>query len=54
MTRGSMLTILGILVMVALIVGLDVSLLRHHFALRLAVNVAIVLVFGLVYAAFRR
>ena len=42
-----------ILVMIGLIVGLDVSLLRHHFGLRLAVNVGIVLVFGLLYVVLR-
>jgi hypothetical protein len=32
--------------MIALIVGLDVTLLKHHFWERLAVNIGIVLVFA--------
>jgi hypothetical protein len=40
------------LVMVALIVGVDVLFLRHHPWLRLAVNVGIVLLFGVVYLRF--
>ena len=38
--------ILYVLVMIALIVGLDVTLLRGHFTARLIVNIAIVLLFG--------
>lgn len=53
MARHSALTLAGVIVMVALIVGLDVSLLRHHFALRLAANVAIVVGFGLLYLVVR-
>ncbi|HEV7208947.1 MAG TPA: hypothetical protein VGN54_09425 [Mycobacteriales bacterium] len=45
--------ILGLIVMVALIVGLDVAFLRHHFTLRLIVNVGIVLVFALLYFSLR-
>jgi Mg2+/citrate symporter len=33
-------------IMIALIVGLDVTLLKHHFWERLAVNIGIVLVFA--------
>lgn len=40
---------LSVVVMVVLIVGLDVAFLRHHFALRLVVNVLIVLAFGAFY-----
>jgi len=42
------------LVMVAVIVGVDVLLFRHHFWPRLLVNVGIVLVFGAVYLRFLR
>ena len=41
-------------VMIAIIVGLDVSLLRDRFWLRLIVNIAIVLVFAGVYWKFLR
>ncbi|MFC4244462.1 hypothetical protein ACFOYW_13885 [Gryllotalpicola reticulitermitis] len=41
--------IIGLIVMIALIVGLDVVFLRHHFVVRLIVNVAIVAVFALFY-----
>ena len=48
-------TVVYLLVMVAVIVGLDVSLLRDRIGLRLAVNVAIVLVFlGFYFAVIRR
>ena len=43
---------LYILAMVAVIVSLDVLFLRHLFWVRLAVNVAIVLVFAAIYLAF--
>lgn len=46
-------TILGLVAMVALIVGLDISLLRDHFALRLLVNIGIVAVFGIIYLSMR-
>lgn len=46
-------TILGIVLMVALIVGLDVAFLRDHFALRLIVNVGIVAIFAILYLALR-
>lgn len=46
------LVVLYVLVMVALIVGVDVLFLRHQFWPRLAVNVGIVVVFGAVYFAF--
>ena len=41
--------IIGLIVMILLIVGLDVFFLRDHFVLRLIVNVAIVALFALVY-----
>ncbi|MFI1913045.1 hypothetical protein [Nocardia sp. NPDC020380] len=44
--------VLYILAMVALIVGLDVAIFRHHFWARLLVNVGIVLVFGGFYLRF--
>ena len=43
-----------LVVMIVLIVGLDVLFLRDRFGLRLAVNIAIVLVFGAIYLAFLR
>lgn len=45
--------ILGLIVMVALIVGLDVAFLRDHFIFRLTVNVGIVLVFAVLYFSLR-
>lgn len=45
---------LYVLVMVAVIVGVDVLFLRHHVLARLISNVAIVLVFGVVYLLFLR
>jgi hypothetical protein len=42
------------LVMVLLIVGLDVAFLRNRFALRLLVNIAIVVVFAAGYLIFLR
>jgi hypothetical protein len=44
--------VLYLLVMVALVVGVDVLFLRHHFWWRLIANVGIVLVFLLVYLRF--
>ena len=41
-----------LLVMAALIVGLDVAFLSHHFVTRLLVNIAIVVVFVWVYVRF--
>jgi hypothetical protein len=43
---------LYLIVMIALIVGLDVLFLRNHFWARLATNVGIVAVFLAVYYAF--
>lgn len=42
------------LVLVAVIVGLDVTFLRHHSATRLVVNVAVVLAFASLYWGFFR
>ena len=46
--------VFGVLVMVALIVAVDVLLLRDHFWLRLIVNVGIVAVFAGVYLKFQK
>ena len=45
---------LYVLVMIAVVVGVDVAFFRHRFWERLAVNVGIVLVFGAFYARFLR
>ena len=45
-------TALYVLMMVAVIVGVDVLLFRDHPWLRLAANVGIVLMFGAVYLRF--
>jgi hypothetical protein len=45
-------TALYILAMVAIVVGVDVLFLRHHFWPRLITNVAIVAVFLVVYLRF--
>ena len=44
--------VLYILVMVAIIVGVDVLIFRDHFWARLLVNIGIVLVFGAFYLRF--
>lgn len=44
--------VLYVLAMVAVVVGVDVLFFRHHFWLRLIVNVGIVLVFGAFYWRF--
>jgi hypothetical protein len=44
--------VLYVLVMVAVIVGVDVLFLRHLFWQRLISNIGIVLVFGLFYVLF--
>jgi hypothetical protein len=45
-------TVLYVLVLVAVVVGVDVLFFRHHFWARLLVNVGIVLVFGAFYLRF--
>ena len=45
-------TALYVLVMIAIVVGVDVLFLKHHFWLRLIVNIGIVLVFVVVYFTF--
>ena len=44
--------VLYVLVMIAVVVGVDVLFFRHHFWDRLMVNVGIVLVFGAFYFRF--
>jgi len=51
--RHTATVIFGLIVMVALIVGLDVGFLRHDFTLRLIVNAGIVLVFAALYFSLR-
>jgi hypothetical protein len=46
--------VLYVLVMVAVVVGVDVAFFRHRFWERLMVNVGIVLVFGAFYLRFLR
>lgn len=43
---------LYVIVLVAVVVGLDVLFLSHQFWLRLIVNIGIVVVFAVVFAAF--
>ncbi|MCL2542814.1 MAG: hypothetical protein FWE71_10210 [Nocardioidaceae bacterium] len=45
----SLVVVLGVLVMVALIVGVDVAFLRNNLWLRLVVNIVIVALFALAY-----
>ena len=45
--------VLYVAVMIAVIVGVDVALFRHHFWARLLANVGIVLVFAAFYLRFR-
>jgi hypothetical protein len=44
--------VLYVLLMVALVVGVDVLFLRHHLWARLITNIGIVLVFGAIYFRF--
>jgi len=50
--RVRVIVALYITAMIALIVGLDVTLFRHHFWERLAANVGIVLLFAAFYFRF--
>ena len=45
-------TVLYVVVLIAVVVGVDVLFFRHHFWERLIVNVGIVLVFGAFYLRF--
>lgn len=47
-------TVLGICLLVASVVGVDVLFFRHHFGERLAANVGIVLLFGAFYLRFAK
>lgn len=49
-----MLLALYVATMIALIVGLDVTLFKHHLWERLALNVGIVLIFAAFYSRFLR
>lgn len=49
---GTLFRSLFIAVMVAMIVSIDILFLRHHFTLRLIVNIGIVVVFASVYLIF--
>ncbi len=53
MTRNIYL-VLYVLVLIAVIVGVDLLFLRHHFWARLIVNIGIVLVFAAFYLRFLR
>jgi hypothetical protein len=44
--------VLYVLVMIALVVGVDILFFKHHFAERLIANIGIVLVFGAFYVWF--
>jgi hypothetical protein len=44
--------VLYVLVMIAVVVGVDILFFRHHFWARLLVNVGIVLVFAAFYVRF--
>jgi hypothetical protein len=50
--RSRVAIVLYVLVMVALVVGVDVLFFRHQFWARLLVNIGIVLVFGAFYVRF--
>jgi hypothetical protein len=45
-------TVLYVVALVAVVVGVDVLFLRHHFWARLLVNIGIVLVFAAFYLRF--
>ena len=49
-----MLVVLYVAAMIALVVGLDVTVFKHHFWERLAANVGIVLLFVAFYFRFLR
>ena len=52
--KGVIYQVLYVLLMVALIVGVDLLFLRNQFWLRLVVNIGIVLVFGVFYLTVLR
>lgn len=49
-----MAVVIGVVVMVTLIVGVDVAFLRERFLLRLVTNVCIVAAFAILYIALRK
>jgi len=53
MTRGLSVA-LFVVAMIAVIVGVDLLFFRHRFEARLIANVAIVVVFAVLYLAFAR
>jgi uncharacterized protein (DUF983 family) len=50
--RAVVVLVLYVLVMVAIVVGVDILFFRHHIWERLLVNIGIVLVFGAFYLRF--
>jgi hypothetical protein len=46
--------VIYVVVLIAVVVGVDVLFLRHHFWPRLLVNIGIVLLFGVCYFLFLR
>jgi len=52
MRKGPVAVVLYLLVMVAIVVGVDVSFLKHDLWLRLIVNIAIIAVFVVGYYRF--
>lgn len=50
----SKLAMLWVIAMVAVIVGADVLFFRHDFRARMIANIAIVIVFGVVYLTWLR
>jgi hypothetical protein len=53
-SRYSVTLVLYVLTLIVIVVGVDVLFFRHHFALRLIVNIGIVLAFGIIYLRFLR
>jgi len=53
MNRSPLIVLYAVL-MIAVIVGLDFTFLRHHLLERLIVNIAIVVVFAAIYLVFLR
>jgi MFS-type transporter involved in bile tolerance (Atg22 family) len=54
LSSNRLLLVIYILVMAAIIIGVDVAFLRDRFWLRLIVNIGIVAAFGTVYLIFLR
>ncbi|MGA2530222.1 MAG: hypothetical protein ABSG36_13810 [Acidimicrobiales bacterium] len=51
--NGRATVVLYVLALVAVVVGFDVLFFKHHFWLRLMVNVGVVLVFAAFYLRFK-